>query len=102
MKKYRALNIIAGAYRIIAIITIALGLLAGIVSMFSRYSNVGNGLLIIGASLLVGLACFAFAEMVNLFIDIQANTAAAAEYLRRMGAQRRDAAHPLTRRAAGD
>lgn len=67
-KKYPALRFISGLYKVLAIVAVILGLLT------ATMAHGTESFLGIVGGVIGGISLWAFAELLNLFIDIEANT----------------------------
>lgn len=67
-KKYPALRFISGLYKVLAIVAVILGLLT------ATMAHGTESFLGIVGGVIGGISLWAFAELLNLFIDIEENT----------------------------
>ena len=67
-KKYPALRFISGLYKVLAIVAVILGLLT------ATMAHGAESFLGIVGGVIGGISLWAFAEILNLFIDIEENT----------------------------
>ena len=67
-KKYPALRFISGLYKVLAIVAVILGLLT------ATMAHGTESFLGIVGGVIGGISLWAFAEILNLFIDIEENT----------------------------
>lgn len=80
MGKYSALKIIIWMYRIVGAIIPIIGVIGFALSLGSQ-GDLASGLLVLAGSILMGLTIFASAQLIQLFVDIEANTRATRDYL---------------------
>ncbi len=84
-KKYKALRGFATFYKIIGLIVGIFGTLFGLLSISSSFGAGGSWVTAVIGSVIVGSAFVAFSELLELLIDIEANTRTTAEYFQQRG-----------------
>jgi TRAP-type C4-dicarboxylate transport system permease small subunit len=99
MQKYRALRIVSTIYRLLAVAVGGLGVAAGIytaitpsisfeyignsLEMIQGPPAVGSGIGIVFGAILAAVGLFAFAELLQLLMDIEENTRVTSQYFKR-------------------
>lgn len=113
--KYHVLRTIMNIYKIFAVVVLVGGIILGIIAMttptldfeFTTAGELettrgapatGSGIGMIVGAIFAALGLFAFAEMIQLFLDMEENTRLANQYLWRMSRSKQGRSHPLAQK----
>ena len=83
-QRYRALRIIAWFYRILALLSIAGGVLTFVFAFTSSESDKGAGFAALAGGIIGGVIFLGIVELFELFMDIEENTRANAAATRQL------------------
>lgn len=81
------------ALRLTGFLTVTVGVVAGVLMLFSRYGSVPGGLLLLGAAVIVGMLFHAIAAGLELLVAIEENSRVTRTYFEQR-LQRADDSQP--------